>query len=132
MRAGTNTMYWTGDSVDSLRGKENIKFDGVRGSLLPVGSLAANPYGFHDIIGSLVEMCGDAGATDDETAISEWVDKIPPRPGDGMKLVDAATHRLTVGSAYWTGPNGMQVAMELDPNEREGGATLRPAMRVLP
>jgi formylglycine-generating enzyme required for sulfatase activity len=132
MRAGTNTMYWTGDSVDSLRGKENIKFDGVRGSLLPVGSLAANPYGFHDIIGSLVEMCGDAGATDDETAISEWVDKIPPRPGDGMKLVDAATHRLTVGSAYWNGPNGVRVAMEFDPNERDGGATLRPAMRVLP
>ena len=131
-RGGTTTLYWTGDTIESLEHMENIKFDETPASLLTVGSLASNPYGFFDILGNLMEMCGDAGAAEDEFDVFEWVDKIPPRPGDGMKLVDAATQRLAVGSAHWTSADGVQGTMELDPLERDGGATVRPVMRVLP
>ena len=132
MRGGTNTIYWTGNDDGSLLGAEVLKNGRTQPDTLPVGSLRANPYGLHDMLGNVTEMCGDAGASDDEFLTSEWVQKVPPRAGDGMKLLDAATFRLTAGGGAWMEPFGAQMQLELDPTERDSNTGVRPAMRVLP
>ena len=66
-RAGTDTVWWTGDDASSLVGKERF-WDGVpmeQKDLLAlesdeVGQNAPNPWGLHDVHGNLVEWCSNA------------------------------------------------------------------------
>lgn len=132
MRAGTTTLWWTGDAESSLVGFETLRFDGKPSDLLPIGALPPNPWGFHDIVGNIAEMCGDVGADIEDEQLTEWVQLVPPLPGDGLKAIALDTYRLALGGAYWMGPRAALVEMELDPGERESGSGLRLAMRVLP
>lgn len=49
-----------------------------------VGSFRPNPFGFHDVLGSVWEWCRDACVPYDA----------PPRPGDGLRGPDAAGTNL--------------------------------------
>ena len=55
-RAGTKTAFSFGDSLTS--GQANIN-GGPRGMTFHVGQYAANPWGFHDMHGNVMEWCHD-------------------------------------------------------------------------
>ena len=75
-RAGTTTVFWTGDDVRSLEGAANLLDsrayrvqqtvreheawldDGHEGTAA-VGSLRANDFGLHDVAGNVFEFCRD-------------------------------------------------------------------------
>ncbi|MFO1031241.1 MAG: bifunctional serine/threonine-protein kinase/formylglycine-generating enzyme family protein [Planctomycetota bacterium] len=71
IRAGTTTRWWTGDTVESVTGKENI----ASGQLLRVGSKAANGFGLFDMGGNVSEWCLDVDNAKYGTE----------RPGDGLR-----------------------------------------------
>lgn len=73
-RAGTTSIWWTGDDPDSLRGYANlgdqslatfgnveddsaVLWDDGYPSLAPVASMRPNPWGFWHIIGNVNELC---------------------------------------------------------------------------
>ena len=110
-RAGTETIWYAGDAVASLRGYENllgeegrtIHFFDKRVEPEPgfndgfvfatdVGSFAANPFGIHDMAGNVCEWCrdliGHIGS--------------PVRPGDGERINLLTRSRTIRGSSFNT------------------------------
>lgn len=94
-RAGTDTVWWTGNEKETLRGAANLAdayckttvgrpgwtyedwLDDGHAVHSPVGSFRPNAFGFHDTIGNVFEWCRDAYDVDDY--------RRPCRPGDGLR-----------------------------------------------
>ena len=55
-RAGTTTAYSWGDTISAT--DANWKYSNDVNSTTEVGSFLANPWGFHDMHGNVVEICG--------------------------------------------------------------------------
>ena len=55
-RAGTDTLYHWGDYPDTRRMNYGVS---MVGHPTPVGSYPANPWGFHDLLGNVWEICAD-------------------------------------------------------------------------
>ena len=55
-RAGTDTLYHWGEYPDARRMNYGVS---MVGHPTPVGSYPANPWGFHDLLGNVWEICAD-------------------------------------------------------------------------
>ena len=113
VRGGTDTVFWSGNDRTSLIGAANLadqaaardgstydaisewpEFDDGAGVHAAVGSYRANPFGFHDMEGNLLEWCLDGwlrGAYDGARLLDPWV------PFDGF------TDRVTRGGCFQKG-----------------------------
>lgn len=107
-RAGTDTPWYTGVEPSSIRGHGNVldqfalrrqphwgqgaaPFDDGAVGIVKVGSYAASPFGLHDVIGNVDELCRDA-----------WLSFLyPVRAGDGLRgEPDAESEVPMRGGAY--------------------------------
>lgn len=109
-RAGTTSVFFTGDDVLSLQGFANVAdataarsganwpaepaLDDGFVSVAPVGSLAPNPFGLHDMLGNVSEWCRDSW---------EVLDGARPRDGDGLIVGEEMT-RVLRGGAFSHAP----------------------------
>ena len=96
-RAGTTSVWWTGNSVKSLRGAANLADASYHSAgrpgdseewlndgfevHAPVGSLLPNPFGLHDIVGNVWEWCENTYQPYRSSAAQAMEDD-PDRPGD--------------------------------------------------
>ena len=116
IRAGTTTRWWTGDTEESVKAKENI--DGDR--LMPVGSKAANGFGLFDMGGNLWEWCLDT-----------WSNYGTERAGDGLRPTagDGSANRCNRGGLFGYDPGSAQSSDRdfFGPSLRSFRLGLRPA-----
>ncbi|MEL6428911.1 MAG: SUMF1/EgtB/PvdO family nonheme iron enzyme [Planctomycetota bacterium] len=89
-RAGTSTIWWTGNEPASLNGAENLADKTAKAAVgpqgqnyetfiddgwigtSPVGSFRANPWGLHDVAGNVLEYCADT--------LEDWHHVLPVPP----------------------------------------------------
>lgn len=117
-RAGTDTPWYTGVEQTSLAGHGNVldqfalrrqphwgqgaaPFDDGAVGIVMVGSYGANPFGLHDVVGNVDELCRD-----------EWLSFFHPvRAGDGLRgEPDAESEVPMRGGAYNVPPQLARVA----------------------
>jgi serine/threonine protein kinase/formylglycine-generating enzyme required for sulfatase activity len=107
-RAGAKTIWYGGDTAESLAGFEHLPFG--EGTALrthrAVGGLLPNPYGLHDMAGNVSEWCRDSFST--------LAYLLLPRDGDCLRPVPR--HRLAAarGSPFYGGDR-----------ERNGASSVR-------
>ncbi len=109
-RAGTTTVWWTGDEHKSLIGAVNLadqaakrggatwsqikdwpELDGGFTIHAPIGTYGANPFGLHEIHGSIWEWTRDGFAAY-STSVQE---------ADGARLLSAARNRVYRGGSFY-------------------------------
>jgi formylglycine-generating enzyme required for sulfatase activity len=109
-RAGTTSVWWTGDERESLHGAANLVDESVAraglewstlddrmacddGYILPapVGSFRANPFGLHDVAGNVWEWVRDV--------YSSY--RHPVRSGDGERIVEESGYRILRGGSHF-------------------------------
>jgi formylglycine-generating enzyme required for sulfatase activity/tRNA A-37 threonylcarbamoyl transferase component Bud32 len=64
-RAGTSTIWWTGDDPEAIRWVSNVA--GRNLMTLAVGRFPANPFGLHDVAGNVSELVAE---TDGELSLT--------------------------------------------------------------
>lgn len=142
-RGGTQTVWWTGNSRDTLRGKVNLadqasKRAGYAGieiddwpncddgwpSHAPVGTFPPNGFGLHEVAGNVFEWCAD-GMSGPPIDLGT---KDPLYPTHG---IDARSVR---GGAYNSAAKNLRSAFRGRNAEHylSDGLGLRPARRVDP
>jgi formylglycine-generating enzyme required for sulfatase activity/serine/threonine protein kinase len=141
-RAGTSTVWWTGDEAESLQGAANLRdafckrnggsptwqydewLDDGYTVHAPVGSYRANAFGLHDMIGNVWELCRDGYARYDRRV----------RPGDGERQDCDMRSRMIRGGSFHANASVAHSAGRKDvtPEYRDFNIGLRPARGLDP
>jgi formylglycine-generating enzyme required for sulfatase activity len=122
-RGGTSTRYWWGDQMQA--GKANCKDCGQpwrRDGPVSVGSFAANPFGLHDMNGSVWEWVSDC-----------WHSSFKGAPSDGRSWdEDNCRARVIRGGSWRDGVGYMLSAtrFKYDGSVRESQNGLRVARDI--
>jgi serine/threonine protein kinase len=95
-RAGTTTLWWTGDSKEVLLRSERLE----AGVALPVGSLKPNPFGLYDMHGNAAEWVSAAGQSARRGNMG----------GNPARLAHSAWHQDIPATVAYTG-TGFRVAI---------------------
>ena len=142
-RAGTASVFFTGDEASSLQGYANIADDTFKENIVmaavfepgfrdgfvmlaPTGSMKANPHGLHNMGGNLFEWCADG-----RTNYKEY----PAAGPDGFRgprLVPDL--RIIRGGAFsYSGRNSRSAYRYwVAPNDRSDTSGLRPSRLTQP
>jgi formylglycine-generating enzyme required for sulfatase activity len=137
-RGGTTTPRWTGATI-ALAQAANLAdaFCKQSGGPLgwvyeswsdgfavhaPVGSLAPNPFGLHDVLGNVWEWCRDG--------LGSY--ELPPRPGDGLRPPRPDGHHAYRGGSFTVHASHTRSAFRygLAPGFRHFNLGIRPARRL--
>lgn len=142
-RAGTRTIWWTGDDSVSIAQKQAANLADMwtkeNGGELswtyqkwlrdgwnkhcPVGYFSANPFGLHGVIGNVHEWCRD-----------QWMlYGIPTTPGSGLRSHPGAQNRVYRGACYSNpASTGRSSARrKISPTHFVGTLGVRPSRRIV-
>ena len=139
-RAGTTTVFWTGDDKKTLDGTANLMDFTLMADQntsdpqfeqwlkdghavhAPVGSYSANPFGLHDIHGNVFEWCQDVYYTSYDLT-----------PNDGTANYDGSFARIYRGGAWNANAFNCRSANrdQFGPTDRDRGLGLRPASSLI-
>ena len=100
-RAGTTTEFWSGDGEEALQ-SVGWYSGNSGGTTHPVGELAANPWGLHDVHGNVYDW-----SLDDELAYTKD-DQSDPGLEQGMRMfesIDSTSHHVLRGGTYMSEHN---------------------------
>ncbi len=96
-RAGTSTIYWTGDQSDLLsqaawNGSNSVK------RTHPIGELKANPFGLFDVHGHVWEWVQDAWGAKyyEQFALQAAIDPDGPLSGDSQRVIRGGDWYLSI------------------------------------
>jgi formylglycine-generating enzyme required for sulfatase activity len=137
VRAGTQTVFHSGDRAESLEGYANLADEGSAvhysqdwefepgfhdGFVIhsPVGSLNPNDFGLHDMHGNVFEWCRDAYA---DYAVD-------PAPGDGLRVAASGQRTQALRGGSFGRPAlhaRAAIRHHKAPGERSRSLGLRPA-----
>ncbi len=136
-RAGTDTVYFTGNEVASLQGSANQpdsfaakngapsswdfeeKIDDGYVVHAPVGRFDANRFGLHDVHGNVWEWCRDVGVS--------YATQV--NPGDGERPTQGARNRVSRGGGFTSSASSARCAFRSSytPEYRYDSLGLRPS-----
>jgi formylglycine-generating enzyme required for sulfatase activity/predicted Ser/Thr protein kinase len=139
-RGGTTTPRWTGVGADGLakaanladqclsrnRGNLNFEYESWDDGCCihaPVGTLAPNPFGVHDVLGNVWEWCRDSHAGYEVTA----------RPGDGLRAPPELRARIVRGAGWGYRATDARSAnrFNLTAGNRDANLGLRPSRALV-
>ncbi len=142
-RAGTDTVFWTGDDKETIVGAANLsdgyarKNGGPDGWIYeewlddgysvhaPAGTFRPNAFGLPEMIGDVWEWCRDGFGTYE----------LPAREGDGERtLAEPPTHRVYRGGSFAAGAWFARSANRGSgtPDDRDCTIGVRPARALRP
>jgi formylglycine-generating enzyme required for sulfatase activity len=124
-RAGTSTVYWTGNDENSIARGAHLLFNRLDLKRhAPVGSYDGNPFGLYDVIGNLWEFTRDRSCTFDQ----------PCRDGDGLRGMEGKS-LIVRGCSFFNSSTQARVAYRTEdntPEKFESWMGVRPARQLSP
>ena len=125
-RAGTSTIYWTGDQIDSL---SEASWNGSNSAdrTHVVGTLKANPFGLFDVHGNVWEMVQDAYGSNyyDQFAGGAGIDPGGPHLKDPQRVIRGGDWSVRIPFLYRS-----SCRLSQPPTEHNYGVGVRVALSI--